>query len=136
MAFRILVILALVWQPWACRALAGSGGGASCAARTCCVSVVTTTCCGERVVEQVCGMTGGECRCSQATNDESPSRPVPVIPRDGERTLTFDLAPARTPHVADPAIDPSGEPVGSVSASLLAGRSHREVQALLGVWRT
>jgi len=131
MGLRLLAILMLLIQPvWL---VAARGAGAGCGVWSCCLVEVTTSCCGERVVETVCRHTGGECLCAAPGEAPRPEdAPAPRTERDAPTQLfvgggaAIDLAPsdAGTPRC------------GLVAPASLAGRTHNEVQALLGIWRT
>ena len=132
---RLLLISVFALQPALWQGAVSRAPGHSHAEPGCCVRVETTSCCGESVIESVCSKSGGECRCV-AMPDENPA-PVPPapLPRTDRDSLTAVIEPQ--PDLLDsPEMD--GETVRFTAAtfSLLQGRSHNEIQALLGVWRT
>lgn len=133
---RLLIILALLGQvllPWVSGVPSASPSG--CVATPCCITVERVTCCGERVVEQVCGMTGGECHCGAAPSD-TPRR-VPQIPQPRNEREAFVGIPGPDSRIVTPV---QGEPNRRVTRSgvlcLLSGKTHGEIRAFLGVWRT
>ncbi len=131
MGLRLLTILILLIQPgWL---VAARNAGAGCGVSACCVAEVTTSCCGERVVETVCRHTGGACLCASPGEAPRPEdAPAPRTERDAPepRSVGGDMVSGEGPSDA-------GTPRSGLNApAILAGRTHNEVQALLGIWLT
>ena len=130
---RLVLILALVWQSL----LAGFApvpvrGPVECAP-ACCQTIERVTCCGERIVEHVCGKTGGACLCG--ASNELPE-PVPQAPMpQHERDSLLAIGALAPPLVC---CGPRAEvrPSFRRGQCVPDGRSHNHVQAFLGVWRT
>ncbi len=116
-----------------------------CGDTMCHVPVVETSCCGEPIPvdesdsgcgsDTFCSMSDGPCRCgiSPTPNPEPlPDAPLPRTDRDSVTGL-----PNGPPKIT-PVIEPDDSTPSMVSLvdSLRAGKTHNEVQALLGVWQT
>lgn len=136
MLSRFLLTLAIAWQPLALWASpAPIGPTAECAAVSCCEVIERVSCCGDRVVEHVCGKTGGQCLCGMAPGDSPERGPEAPTPRSERISLVAVPAPLfRIVAVVDAEASP--RLLRAIDLSLLSGRNHNEVQALLGVWRT
>ncbi|MEZ6317633.1 MAG: hypothetical protein R3B49_02595 [Phycisphaerales bacterium] len=133
---RFLLILTLLWQPIALwTPVSHPGSGQVCAPTSCCTTVERVTCCGERVVEQVCPMSGGECHCAASPTDTPPA-PVPAPhPRTERETSVAVPTPAtRVVTLIDSAF--LARPLCTGETGPLSGKTHNEIQARLGVWRT
>lgn len=136
MILRTLLILMLVLQPLP---LGSARGPASaqheCEPASCCVTIEHVSCCGERTLDRVCSMSGGACECASSSDDapaRSPEAPLPRTDRDS--TLAVPLPGAWVVAFGRPT--PLSGLFAGTDASLLSRRSHNEVRALLGVWRT
>lgn len=136
MLVRFLLILALAWQPltlWGTSA--HTAAKAECTATSCCTTVERVSCCGERIVEQVCGKSGGACHCASAPTDSPDPRPEAPQPRTERETLV--AVPSPPVHgVAYTDADCAHQSLFAAGESRLAGKTHNEIQALLGIWRT
>lgn len=134
--FRFLAILILLASGMP---VAGAGAAPerhSCGDVGCHAPVVRVSCCGDEVIaESVCASSGGACTCDASPvpdREPEPEAPLPLPVRD---TLThLPNAPPSIRSIVEPGRS-SASPGGLVP-SLTAGRSHNQVQSLLGVWRT
>jgi hypothetical protein len=136
MPFRFLLILAIAWQPLALWGAAGHAAPAEvCTATSCCTTVERVSCCGERIVEQICGKSGGACHCASAPTDTPDPRPEAPQPRTERETLVAVPSPPVHSVVYTDA-DGNLRPPFAAGESRLAGKTHNEIQALLGIWRT
>jgi len=134
MLARFALMLVFVWQPlWP--SAGRSGPSQECAPASCCTTIETVSCCGESVIERVCGKTGGECLCASAPTDvPTPGREAPH-PRNDRETIV--AAPVTASRIFALWHGDAGHRALSAShAALLGGKSHNQVRALLGVWRT
>jgi len=136
MLVRLLLILAIAWQPLILWGAASDAMPAEvCTTTSCCTTVERVSCCGERVVERVCGKTGGACHCASAPSDTPKPRPEAPQPRSERETL---VAVPSSPVQSIACLDADGacRPLFATSESRLASKTHNEIQALLGIWRT
>lgn len=133
---RILLILTLV-----AAALPRWGDGLVrdqdlCAGFGCHQPVSQAGCCGSDSGDQgFCPASDGPCTCAAAPSpDPEPKREAPM-PRS-ERDFIAGFSNAAVQSI--PAIDSDELPpvVAPLVAGLAAGKSHNEIQALLGIWRT
>lgn len=133
MGVRLLLILVLLWHPLM---LVGTRAPAeACSEPSCCVSMERVTCCGVRVVEEVCGKTGGECHCAASPNDTPERAPRAPLPR-GERE-----APVTVLTPPNRIIPLTGDEAGhrsraSTDPGVRGVKTHNQIRAFLGVWRT
>jgi len=111
-------------------------GGGGCGPAACVRHAVPVSCCQEPAGgEGFCPHSGGRCECSAAPEPDprpSPQAPLPRPDRDSLAAAAVEAV--RLIARSDPESDPSGG--SAVSIGPLAGFTHNEVQALLGVWRT
>ena len=136
MLVRLLLILAFAWQPLIFWGGAGHAVPAEfCTASSCCTTVERVSCCGERVVEQVCGKAGGACHCASAPTDVPNPRPEAPQPRSERETLVAVPSPP-VQGVTYTEADGAARPKFATDESRLANKTHNEIQALLGIWRT
>ncbi|MEQ9616543.1 MAG: hypothetical protein RLN60_00745 [Phycisphaerales bacterium] len=134
---RSLLILALLWQPFAVFGTVGFGApgdGVHGCEMSCCQIVERTSCCGERVTDEFCAKSGGACTCVGAPVREPQPRPEAPLSRVAYE-LVF-LASVERPAIAWASIDSSHLPVALTSRHVASGRTHNEQQAFLGIWRT
>lgn len=134
---RILAILLL-----AASGLVRSGGSAAaahaeeCTHVACVAPQADTGCCGEPAPgSSYCPMSEGPCRCgiSPAPAPKPlPDAPLPRTERDSVTGLP-NGPPTITPVIEPDDTTPS---MASLVVGLRAGKTHNEVQALLGVWQT
>ncbi|MHC4975503.1 MAG: hypothetical protein ACYTF7_02720 [Planctomycetota bacterium] len=136
MLSRLILILILVWQPLTLLPTGALALTASeCAPSVCHVLLERVSCCGERTVEKVCVKSGGECLCVSAPLEEPDTQPVypqPRAERDSPVAITDQLQRAGVRVAVDPMVRRTR---GSLLLNL-QGRTHNEIQALLGIWRT
>jgi hypothetical protein len=131
----VILLLATGWLAQAgVRPVAVQHG--DCGHAVCITPAIETSCCGEPAAsDSYCPMTGGACTCKASpAPDKQPDRdaPLPRFERDGQTAVR---AP---PTGIETAVKPEAEPLRSsgVTASLLSGLTHNEIQALLSIWRT
>lgn len=140
MLTRLVIILSLLWQPFAASAVVVRPDERPEVSDTmpCCEVVTRTTCCGETVVERICPMeASGICSCGVRSSDEpAPTRERPVTGVERERVQMARPGPRRPVVVAEHAAKPRlcGGPVAF--SAMHANRSHNVVRALLSNWRT
>lgn len=113
----------------------GQSHHSSCDDAGCHRVTARTTCCGETIEDAYCPMSRGECRCAVApAPSDQPQPPVPMPRPDRDSLIAIPHAPTTIVLFAD---DESLASEGlAQSLGLLAGLTHNEIQALLGVWRT
>lgn len=136
MLARLLLILAFAWQPlslW--RAAERTAHPVDCVETLCCTTVERVTCCGEKTIERVCGITGGDCVCASSSSDAPLPAPNAPMPRN-ERENLAATSPPSSYGVALACSADAPRPLFALSESRLAGITHNRVQAILGVWRT
>ncbi|MCC5785816.1 MAG: hypothetical protein JJU33_03840 [Phycisphaerales bacterium] len=85
--------------------------------------------------ESYCSTSDGPCRCGVTPVPDPlpiPDAPLPKTDRDAPTAIRGP------PVVVEAMVEPEDEPsrCSAVPASLLAGLTHNEIQALLGIWRT
>lgn len=120
-------------------------GQGHCGETLCEVSVVEMSCCGEPIPaadadfgcgsDAFCPMSEGPCRCGispKPTPKPLPDVPLPRTDRDSVTGLPN--GPPKINPVFEP--DDATPSMASLVVGLRAGKTHNEVQALLGVWRT
>ena len=133
---RLFTILLLVSAGFP-RLGAGSAGCQDlCGESGCHPPVVQSACCGrDSEDEGFCPMSNGPCECFAAPPPDPSPKPDVPLPRS-ERDTATDMPNGR-PRVT-PVLEPASDTprVASLVLGLTAGKSHNEVQALLGIWRT
>ncbi len=131
----ILTILSAGFPGLGLRSVGGHAGENGCGHSGCGQVIIETTCCGEPTEREYCPMSGGPCRCAQAPTHDSQPQPEAPRPRSDRDSLVARIsAPPRVVWVTQPEGERSSN-TGDAHG-LLAGRTHNEIQALLGVWRT
>lgn len=116
-----------------------------CGDTMCHMPVVETSCCGEPIPidesdpgcgsDTFCSMSDGPCRCGISPTPDPeplPDAPLPRTDRDSVTGLPTDSPKINT--LNEP--DDSTPSMASLVESFLAGKTHNEIQALLGIWRT
>lgn len=115
--------------------IGGRSHGGSCGESGCHEVSHCSDSCEDSDEDASCAMSGGECRCSASPSpDRRPGPDAPMLP-PGRDSITA-YARVTTPDVEH--IE-AGTHIGLRSAGsfgLLRGRTHNEIQALLGIWRT
>ena len=116
-----------------------------CGDTMCHTPVVETNCCGEPIPgddsdfgcgsDTFCSMSDGPCRCGISPTPDPEPLPDAPLPRTDRDSVTW--LPNGPPKIT-PGIEPdeSSPIVASLVLALTAGKSHNEIQALLGTWRT
>lgn len=111
------------------------GPGHACSSSGCHEVVIETSCCGESAEVSVCPMSGGPCTCAAAPMPDRQPRPDAPLPRTDRDSITgLPNGPTQITPVIEP--DNATPTMASLVASLRAGKTHNEVQALLGIWIT
>ncbi len=111
----------------------------------CHTPVVKAGCCGHPIVEKTtdagcggsgfCVMSGGPCRCGVAPTTSPERRPDAPLPRTDRDSITaLPDGPAQITPVSEP--DDAAPSMASLAGGIHTGKTHNEVQALLGIWRT
>lgn len=132
---RVLAILVLVACGLPGLGAASAGGWGLGGASACHEPVVEMSCCSSSTADnRFCPMSNGPCECIEAPAPSPERRPDAPLPRSDRDSITG--LPNGPPQVA-----PVVEPADTVAcmASLVVGspsKTHNEIQALLGVWRT
>lgn len=109
-------------------------GQDGCGDFACRQPAVQRACCGGEV-DAYCPMSNGPCECAAApSSDPEPDRDAP-LPRPERDSIS--ALPNGPPQVSPPS-GPDSKPASrfGLLSALNAGKSHNEVQALLGIWRT
>jgi hypothetical protein len=135
MLLRLLAIIAIIASPVAPTVAATPVAPIEgCAHDACCETVETITCCGQTTIERVCQRSGGACTCvARPAERPAPDRDAPH-PRT-QRDTAPAVAPAEPLRSAFAAQPPARERC-ELSASGRERRTHNDIQAFLGVWRT
>lgn len=135
MPARVLLILALIWQSLTlCGVIAPAGSAERCVQTSCCEVVEQVSCC-EEVVAHHCGLSRGECLCGVSPVDHPERVPEGPLPRTNRETFAAVQLLVPMPYTGIHS-DPGPFRVCAVDGGLLAGKTHNEVQAFLGIWRT
>lgn len=80
-------------------------------------------------------MSGGPCTCAAAPMPDRQPRPDAPLPRTDRDSITgLPNGPPQITPVIEP--DNATPTMASLVTSLRAGKTHNEVQALLGIWIT
>jgi len=134
---RLLLILTLLWQPFAALGIAGArapGSAEHACEISCCQVVERTTCCGEQIAAEYCARSGGACSC--VASPERQPTPRPEVPLTRSHYEVVFLVSAERPELMWEAMTVA-RPTGPTGCgALIAGRSHNVQQAFLGIWRT
>ncbi len=131
MPLRLLLILTLLVQQLALPVVASRSAPAQACDQTgCCQVVEATTCCGKNVRVMWCEKSGGnECFCGLAPGDSEP----PEAPRPSDRDEITSVFVAVRGGVVDVLRSHVTQAAPAPPAIV---RSHHEIRALLGIWRT
>jgi hypothetical protein len=133
MASRLLVILALVFQPmtlWLSSARAATLR--ECGPISCCEVVVPVSCCGEPMAERQADHRD-ECRCGMSSDDAPERAPIAPSPRT-ETGVGLALVEMTGDTVNDDGARVARRTPRPVVLTAL--RTHNETRAILSVWRT
>lgn len=133
---RVLAILILVAAGLPRLGVGLAGGQDHCGEFACHQPVVQVNCCDSELVEEAyCPMSKGPCECVAAPAPNTDPKPEAPLPRSDRDTVTgMPNGPPQVMPVAEP--DTDAPKVASQVLALTAGKSHNEIQALLGIWRT
>lgn len=142
---RIFAILVLVASGLPRLGMGFAAGQDHCGETSCHMSSVEVSCYGEPIPaadsdfccggDAFCPMSGGPCRCGVSPTpapERLPDAPLPRTDRDSVMGLPNGppkITPVIEPEIATPS-------VASLVIGLRAGKTHNEVQAILGVWQT
>lgn len=109
--------------------------GLTCGLADCHEVVVEVSCCGTTTVTDYCPKSDGPCRCSAAPLPHRQPLPEGPLPRSDRVSQTaVPNAPVRVVPMTTSGTSCSRGSVQSLGR--LAGLTHNEVQAVLGIWRT
>ncbi|RNC80994.1 MAG: hypothetical protein ED559_04105 [Phycisphaera sp.] len=133
---RVLAILILVATGLPRLGVGLAGGQDHCGEFACHQPVVQVDCCGSEMVEEAyCPMSNGSCECIAApASDPEPKPEAPLLRSDRDTITGMPNGPPQVMPVAEP--DTATPKVASLVLALTAGKSHNEIQALLGIWQT
>lgn len=142
---RILAILVLVASGLPRLGMSFAAGQSHCGETACHGLAIEVHCCGEPIPavesdsccgsDAFCTMSGGPCQCGVSPTqapERLPDAPLPRTDRDSVTGLPNGppkITPVIEPEIATPS-------VASLVIGLRVGKTHNEVQALLGVWQT
>tara|TARA_E500000318_G_C3482339_1_gene180936 strand:+ start:321 stop:728 length:408 start_codon:yes stop_codon:yes gene_type:complete len=133
---RILAILTLIFAGLPRLGVGLAGGQDACGDSACHQPVVQMSCCDSDPGDDgFCPMSNGPCVCVAAPLPDPEPLPEAPLPRSDRDTVTG--MPNGSPQVT-PVVEPDRDApkVASLVLALTVGKSHNEVQALLGVWQT
>jgi len=142
---RILAILVLVASGLPRLGTGFAAGQDRCGESACHVPVVKVSCCGEPIPpadsdfgcgsDAFCPMSEGPCRCGISPTPAPEPLPDAPLPRTDRDSITgLPNGPPKITPVIEP--DDTTPSMASLVVGLRAGKTHNEVQALLGVWQT
>lgn len=133
---RLLAILILVAAGLPRFGVGLAGGQDQCRSAACHQPIVQLSCCGNDSGDgDYCPMSNGPCECTAAPAPDPDPKPEAPLPRpDRDTVIGMPTAALQVTPVAEP--DADRPKVASLVLALTAGKSHNEVQALLGTWRT
>ena len=142
---RFLAILILIVSGLPRLGTGSAAGQDHCGDTSCHVPAVEVSCCGEPVPpadsgfgcgsETFCPMSEGPCQCGiypAPAPERLPDAPLPRTDRDSATGLPN--GPPKITAVIEP--DDTTPSMASLVVGPRAGKTHNEVQALLGVWQT
>jgi hypothetical protein len=134
---RLLVILLLATSGILRFPLAAGGSHGDCGHQACATEIATTPgCCeSETLAPDFCPMSGGPCECGFAPLPDQQPAPYTPLPKTERDSVTAVPTPPIRVEVEVVAQRRSFV-WSSIPLSLLAGLTHNEIQALLGIWRT
>lgn len=134
---RLLVILLLATSGILRFPLVAGGSHGDCGRQACATEIATTPgCCeSETLAPDFCLMSGGPCQCGFAPLPDQQPVPDAPLPKTDRDSVTAVPAP---PIRVEVEIVSQRRPLGRSASplSLLAGLTHNEIQAFLGIWRT
>jgi hypothetical protein len=133
---RVLTILLLITAGLPRLGLGPAGGAYACADPGCDRPPAPVRCCAGASGEAgFCPMSNGPCVCAAAPCPDPAPEPDAPLPRSDRETVT-GIPSGRTGVVSSVeagGVKPAG---GALVLAWTAGRSHNEVCAILGNWRT
>lgn len=133
---RLMTILILLTAGLPRLGVGFAGGQDACGESACHQPVVQMSCCGSDPGDDgFCPMSNGPCECTAAPAPDPEPKPEAPLPRSDRDSVTG--VPNGPPQVV-PVVDPDSDSptIASLVLALTAGKSHNEIQALLGIWRT
>jgi len=135
-----ILILMLAGIPRVGIGMIGAPAVADCSDMVCQPVVVESTCCSELMpvvdMDEFCPMSGGPCRCGITPGDDSNPSPKAPLQRS-ETQITLGLfAEPRQACIWTAARDEHPAPMMGLVGNLHALRTHTQIQAILGIWRT
>ncbi len=142
---RILAILVLIASGLPRLGTGLVAGQDHCGESSCHMPVVEMSCCGEPIPaadsdfgcgsDAFCPMSDGPCRCSISPTPAPERLPDAPLPRTDRDSVTgLPNGPSQITPVIEP--DDTARSMASLVIGLREGKTHNEVQALLGVWQT
>lgn len=133
---RLLLIILLATSGLMRLPLAGVGAHGDCGHQECATGIVTAMgCCDTHSVEATfCPMSDGPCQCGVSPLPGPLPTPDAPLPKSDRDSLTAVPAPPIRIQT-DVELQPRSTVAGTSPLSLLAGLTHNEIQALLGIWR-
>ncbi len=133
---KLLTILVLVASGLPRLSVGLAGCQDACGESACHQPVVQMSCCGSDSSDDAfCPMSNGPCKCIAAPASDPEPKPEAPLPRSDRDTVTgMPNGPPQVMPVVEP--DSATPTIASLVLALTAGKSHNEIQALLGTWRT
>lgn len=132
---RVLVILAMIWQPLVLALATQRSAPAQFSDTSCSAMVAETSCCVTAPPASHCPPPTDPCHCSlqpDETPDESPDAPLPRSDRDSIVTILSRVI-AITPIASD---ETQADAPRTGVYFLHSNNTHNQVQAYLGIWQT
>lgn len=137
---RLVTILAILFAAFPGVGVGLADGQApdrnhDCGSSGCHEVIFESTCCGELTEVSVCPKSGGPCTCAAVPMPDRQPRPDAPLPRTDRDSITG--LPSGSPQIT--AVideDIATHEMASLVVSPRSGKTHNEVQALLGIWRT
>ncbi len=132
---RVLIILAMVWQPLMLAVAHQPSGPGQLTGMSCSAELGKSSCCEMAPAALHCPPPADPCRCGVQPGevpDESPDAPLPKTQRDSVVTI-LSRAPSWVPlraHEKDAKITSAG------FSTVRSNKTHNELQATLGIWQT
>lgn len=132
---RLLAILILLVSGLPRLGVASADGHSRCDGPSSLCQVTRSGCCSNSTDGNDCPMSDGPCQCA-ATPAPQPEPNPKAPPPSSDRGPFTGLLPAstRVTFVAEPEHTPKA--TSALVHAFTAGRTHHEIQALLGIWRT
>lgn len=133
---RVLVILAVLWQPLLLAAAGPRiGAGEPAGSSSCSIPAPQSTCCDPAPKAKACHSIASGCGCEIRPTEQpqrAPEAPLPRPDRDSLVAIQITGPPLREQAETDAA----STHLATQSDSRYANKTHNEIRAILGIWRT